>query len=747
MRNRQNGNVAYYVSIVIIMFFFGCSVEQTHKTLVFFFDGVDKVIFFNDYLSKDSISKVSVAKREALLKKNRPDLCVHKPYKEKKCDQCHTPDKRLLMAMPGLCYKCHDNFSQTYAVVHGPVASGNCTNCHNQHSSKYAKLLIRQGQQICLYCHNSSLVFANKVHRDIEDAECTLCHSPHGGKTRLMLKGNVSRDANRIALMDDLTYRHLYGQIFCKEPGDIKTLLEIYILDSRGTIVATAHPDLNGKFYLANLHPDQNYTFKLKNNIPDCKINIMDNNGLVLFVLEKNKQGKYIFDKASYETVHIAINDAHFLGDTLSAGIALGSSIAVNLDQKKETISGATEVNGKQLVNSDTAVVKGKVAVTPLFDKPVPKDAVALNDSAPGSQMGNTPPNPEAYKGKIKVKILPGNAVDKDVMEADNEREVKSKEQLAKDIAIDSVTYTGKIVVKALPDGSGNEDKKDAGRARGDDREIIHPIAGDAPAKKSKIVVTPLPAGNANALDVRKNKKSYSGSAAARKYEVDGITLTDLTLQIAKFYEGNVVCVLNDSADYLDIATVNAKGEFLLYDFLAYTMTLPDKNSTIVGQTVFLNEKMEVIETINKRVVNGRYVYASNSRETPLNRSIVKIAPRKENALLLATIYFNKDQASVAADGVSGLNSAVEYLNKNPKSRVYLAAHSDSRESIGRNLRLSEERAKAAINYLISKGIKRFRISSKGYGKTKPVTEYEAVRQSEEQNKKNRRVEIYVKDN
>src|SRR4051812_46524806 len=185
MRNRQNGNVAYYVSFVIIIFFFGCSVEQTHKTLVFFFDGVDKIIFFNAYLSKDSISKESVAKREALLKRNRPDLCVHKPYKEKKCDQCHTPDKRLLMPLPGLCYRCHDNFSQVYAVVHGPVASGSCTNCHNQHSSKYAKLLIRQGQQICLYCHNSSLVFANKVHRDIEDAECTLCHSPHGGKTRL----------------------------------------------------------------------------------------------------------------------------------------------------------------------------------------------------------------------------------------------------------------------------------------------------------------------------------------------------------------------------------------------------------------------------------------------------------------------------------------------------------------------------------------------------------------------------------
>src|SRR3569833_2949943 len=137
MQSRRSNNVTYYVSIVLITLFFGCSIEQTHKTLTFFFDGVDRKVFFNSYLSNDSLRKESVNKREALLKKNRPDLCVHKPYKEKRCEECHTPDKRLLMPMPDLCYKCHKSFGETYAVVHGPVASGNCTNCHNQHSSKY----------------------------------------------------------------------------------------------------------------------------------------------------------------------------------------------------------------------------------------------------------------------------------------------------------------------------------------------------------------------------------------------------------------------------------------------------------------------------------------------------------------------------------------------------------------------------------------------------------------------------------
>jgi predicted CXXCH cytochrome family protein len=266
----------------MITLFFGCSMETTHKTLTFFLDGVDRVNFFNSYLSNDSLRKESVTKREALLKKNRPDRCVHKPYKEKKCDECHTPDKRLLMPMPELCYKCHKSFNESYAVIHGPVASGNCTNCHNQHSSTYPKLLIRPGQQLCLYCHNSSLIFASKVHKEIEDAECTLCHSPHGGKTRFMIKDHIPRDPGRIALLEDLTYRHLYGQVFCKTPGDVNNILEIYIIDAKGALVSTAHPDANGKFYLSNLHPNQNYIFKFKNEVPDCKINIMDVNGTIL---------------------------------------------------------------------------------------------------------------------------------------------------------------------------------------------------------------------------------------------------------------------------------------------------------------------------------------------------------------------------------------------------------------------------------------------------------------------------------
>ena len=711
MKSRQNNNVVYYVSVIIIVLFFGCSVEQTHKTFTFFFDGVDKVIFFNDYLSKDSLSKDAIAKREGLLKKVRPEQFVHLPYKEKKCEKCHTPDKRLIMAMPDLCFQCHKNFAESYTTLHGPVASGNCTKCHNQHSSKYPKLLTRQGQQVCTYCHSPSLIFANKVHRDIEDAECTLCHNPHGGNRRFMVKNNIPTDPNRIALMTELTSRSLCGQIFCKEPGDVTSAVEIKIYDGSSKVVATVRPDNTGKFYLTNMHPGQNYTFDIKGMIPECKVNIMDCNGSVLIVVERNKKGKYVLDKSAYETVHEALNTANAGGNYLGE-----TSVRINLDKPLRKDSAKTQ----------------EVIVAPAEPEKIMEPPVI-----------NNVPDPSKEKGKIHVKELPENVSLKDLVDENKKLDTKETTGIAADNKpADSVKYKGKIVVKTIP---GNVKTSDLIEHNKDDKQND---AGKRPSEprpyKGKIVVGDEP-GNTKEIN-GKLKNNAGGTEAIRKYERDNITLVDLANQINRLYDGNTICVLNDSADYIDIARVDKKGRFLLFDFLAYRLTLPDKSSGIISQTIFLNDKMEIIETVNKRVKNGRYIYVSNSKEYAASRADVKIIAEKENAALFSTIYYEQAKASISDIGITELDKVVNYLKDHPAAKVYLAAHTDSRGSIGYNLRLSEDRAKAAIKYLNTKGINSNRISGKGYGKEKPLDTYVPASATEEEQQKNRRVEIYIKD-
>ena len=102
---------------------------------------------------------------------------------------CHDENSmsELIMKEPDLCYICHEDFSEIFNSVHGPVSGGYCTSCHDAHMSKEIKLLKRTGQQICLFCHDSGAVFKNEVHEDIDDSECTLCHNPHGGEDRFIL--------------------------------------------------------------------------------------------------------------------------------------------------------------------------------------------------------------------------------------------------------------------------------------------------------------------------------------------------------------------------------------------------------------------------------------------------------------------------------------------------------------------------------------------------------------------------------
>ena len=70
--------------------------------------------------------------------------------------------------------------------------------------------------------------------------------------------------------------------------------------------------------------------------------------------------------------------------------------------------------------------------------------------------------------------------------------------------------------------------------------------------------------------------------------------------------------------------------------------------------------------------------------------------------------------------------------------RFQVAGHTDSKGKDDYNMKLSQERAEAVRNYLISKGIAAERLTAKGYGETKPV----ADNATEEGRTQNRRVEL-----
>lgn len=64
-------------------------------------------------------------------------------------------------------------------------------------------------------------------------------------------------------LDDELTTFEIFGQIFSKLPGDYKDGIEVYALDDKGEIIATAFTDSLGNFKFATLDSNGNYTIKV----------------------------------------------------------------------------------------------------------------------------------------------------------------------------------------------------------------------------------------------------------------------------------------------------------------------------------------------------------------------------------------------------------------------------------------------------------------------------------------------------
>ena len=84
-------------------------------------------------------------------------------------------------------------------------------------------------------------------------------------------------------------------------------------------------------------------------------------------------------------------------------------------------------------------------------------------------------------------------------------------------------------------------------------------------------------------------------------------------------------------------------------------------------------------------------------------------------------------------------------MEDNPNIVIELSSHTDSRASGRYNLILSDKRAHAAVEYIISKGIERERISAKGYGETKLINECKNnIECTEDKHQENRRTEFKV---
>lgn len=105
------------------------------------------------------------------------------------------------------------------------------------------------------------------------------------------------------------------------------------------------------------------------------------------------------------------------------------------------------------------------------------------------------------------------------------------------------------------------------------------------------------------------------------------------------------------------------------------------------------------------------------SKEFPLNFTLTSV----NKPVKMENIFYKFGSAELTPESSAGLDALVTLLNDNPNVTIEIGAHTDYVGTDEANIKLSEQRAQAVVNYLTAKGIEKERLTAKGYGKSVPV--------------------------
>jgi len=108
--------------------------------------------------------------------------------------------------------------------------------------------------------------------------------------------------------------------------------------------------------------------------------------------------------------------------------------------------------------------------------------------------------------------------------------------------------------------------------------------------------------------------------------------------------------------------------------------------------------------------------------------------------VVLNNIFFDFNRATLQQSSYPELNNVLKLMNEYPTLVIEISGHTDNVGSAAVNQRLSENRAKAVVDYLVAQGISATRLKYAGYGFTQPI----ADNRTDEGRAINRRVEFKI---
>ena len=188
---------------------------------------------------------------------------------------------------------------------------------------------------------------------------------------------------------------------------------------------------------------------------------------------------------------------------------------------------------------------------------------------------------------------------------------------------------------------------------------------------------------------------------------------------------GARVAIVDDKQNVISTETADAKGE------VSYNVEC-ERDYTIQAS-------MEGYEgaTFPATRQPGGGQKRVNAPLEPLERIIT------DTEVMLKPIFFEYDRHNITREGAFELDKLVQVMKSKKDMVIMVKSHADSRGSDSYNLSLSDRRARATVQYVISRGVAAARISGKGYGETEPKVAC-GDNCTEEQHAMNRRSEFLI---
>lgn len=110
------------------------------------------------------------------------------------------------------------------------------------------------------------------------------------------------------------------------------------------------------------------------------------------------------------------------------------------------------------------------------------------------------------------------------------------------------------------------------------------------------------------------------------------------------------------------------------------------------------------------------------------------------STIALRNIFFDTGKSTLRPESNSELERLVKLLKDVPKLKIEISGHTDNTGSATINNSLSKDRAEAVVSYLKTKGISADRLTSEGYGSSKPIASNDTSAGRQE----NRRTEFKI---